>query len=150
VVVLKALLARDLEDHAQENRLRLAALDERLRVHQEAFRRWRLLVRKIRDEDLFDYAHECERWWEENCLYLGDHSREAFRDAVFAAPNYVSAFNSRRQLDDEGVKIMKLWWDELWEAGDVLLKDAGLPGFTERERAQSEFSASGEVEDDKT
>jgi hypothetical protein len=69
------------EDYAQENRLKLAALTERLKVHQEAYTRWRELVVKIGDEsasNFNNFVRDSEEWFHRNCLYFTNEAREAF------------------------------------------------------------------------
>jgi len=64
-----------------DNRLKLAALTERLKVHQEAYTRWRELVVKIGDEsasNFNNFVRDSEEWFHRNCLYFTNEAREAF------------------------------------------------------------------------
>ena len=58
--------ATEAEAQAQENRLRLAALDKRLEVHQEAYRRWHLLMDNVYNDGVADLAMQCRDWWMSN------------------------------------------------------------------------------------
>jgi len=61
---------RQLEEHAHENKLRLAALEKRLEAHQHAYTLWRKLGNSIHEGTLESVYFECEEWWDQNCLYL--------------------------------------------------------------------------------
>lgn len=68
---------RLLLEHAQyKNQLRLAALDRRLEVHQQAFALWQKLMDVLYDrERIGEVIMECRDWWIENNLYLEERAR---------------------------------------------------------------------------
>ena len=96
-----------IEWYRQRNRLRLAAVDKRLAVHQEAFTLCRRLtiastqcdyyvateqghkaeVADMREtrENLNKIVHECFEWFDGHCLYLDVKPRRAFKTACEAA-----------------------------------------------------------------
>jgi hypothetical protein len=91
--------AKDFENLAQENRkvielmsqkhqLRLAALDRRLKAHQQAFTLWQELDRNKTTDKIDSVILECQKWWDNNCLYLDTHARMAFIEAIHAARNH--------------------------------------------------------------
>ena len=66
-----------LEQLRQRNRLRMAALDRRLEVHQDAYTRCHsILVLSLYGtrQEAFSYAKECADWWTENRVYLGPNT----------------------------------------------------------------------------
>ena len=67
----------------------MAALPKRMRVAQEAFTRWYLMVIKATSALAEQKSFEEERkWWRENCLYLDSDAREVFWDSIIAAEGY--------------------------------------------------------------
>ena len=58
---------------------RIAALDLRLKTHQEAYRLWHEMFWALDDPDNGPKtAAQCQQWWIDHCLYLDTKSREAF------------------------------------------------------------------------
>ena len=70
-----------LEQMKARHQLRLAALDRRLAVHQEAFTRWRELYTAA-GSDMDKIAEDCRDWWNHNCVYLEPKVRDGFLDAI--------------------------------------------------------------------
>ena len=105
---------RQLEEHAHENKLRLAALEKRLEAHQHAYTLWRKLGNSIHEGTLESVYFECEEWWDQNCLYLSPEARGAFRDASRAAIAHDRDFSSNTELAEKH-------WDEFWAAGEIIL-----------------------------
>lgn len=71
--IIGGLAALAIERVRQQNRLRIAALDKRLEVHQEAYTRCHsllVLTRYGTPQESFSYAKECSDWWVENRVYL--------------------------------------------------------------------------------
>ena len=61
------------------HQLRMAALEKRLAVHQEAYTLLYELVSSLHNaEKVGDVASRCEKWWLEHCLYLDPKPRESF------------------------------------------------------------------------
>jgi hypothetical protein len=84
-----------------EHQLRLAALERRLGVHQEAYTLWWDLQRKMFGAEAWDGAFACQEWWIKNNLYLNltPDVRQAFRDAFVAVSTMVELRGEPR--DDE-------------------------------------------------
>ncbi|MCH6559702.1 hypothetical protein IH799_05025, partial [candidate division KSB1 bacterium] len=76
--------AKELERLRQEHQFRLAAIDRRLEVHQEAFALWNQLLHTADTDAGWETALECQVWWYNHCLYLEPGAREAFRRAYMA------------------------------------------------------------------
>ena len=65
----------------QKHDLRMAALGERLKAHQQAYSLWDRLVASIHEPNT-EIALECYNWWRDNCLYLAEPARSAFRASI--------------------------------------------------------------------
>lgn len=59
---------------------KMAAIEKRLAVHQEAYALCHKLQRAVQRHSIerAPVANECDKWWTDNCLYLGDQSRKSF------------------------------------------------------------------------
>ena len=74
-----------LEQLRARQQLRMAALEKRLQVHQEAYTLWRKLRSNVSSPNLYSVVSECQQWWESNCLYLAPDARATFARAHLAA-----------------------------------------------------------------
>ena len=120
-----------LEGTKTRNQLRMAALEERLRAHQEAFALWRGLNRVAHDADgstLRPEIQKCQDWWDRNCLYLTSESREAFAGAFWAAHYLTSEMQAKLPPQD-----VQRRWEQLSLAGSVLVASVALPPLNEVE-----------------
>jgi len=103
------------------NQLKLAALDERLQKHQEAFTLWLEIIWSMgREEGMGTVQIECEEWWNKNCLYLAEKSRGAFKAALMLASTYhlLTSSDDRRKH-----------FDTIMETGDIIVNDVNLPSL---------------------
>lgn len=116
-----------IEELKARHQLKLAALPERLKAHQEAFAFWRTLVITVHrnnSEEIGAHIARCEEWWDNNCLYLNAEAREAFSRALWSAqqlrPEACAKQDGKRQSDN---------WERLSHAGDVLVRSVELPSL---------------------
>lgn len=80
----KLLYARQLEQFKAMHQLKMAALDKRLQVHQDAFSLW-AKMNQTSDRKEFKQLHtECSNWWDNNCLYLDPNVRSEFLSSITA------------------------------------------------------------------
>ena len=116
-----------LEELKSKHQLKLAAIDKRLDVHQEAFTLWRRLMSKAHTEEVFGVVMECQTWWEENCLYLEPSARTAFSDAYHSAMSHKDILNTRNpdRVQENFSKIR--------EAGQKILEAVQLPRLSDVE-----------------
>lgn len=107
----------------QVDRYRLAAIDKRLQVHQEAFALWtRLLSNVHRENEIGAVVIECQTWWNNNCLYLEEKARKSFRTA------YMSALNHKDFLKDRSnPQLVQKNWADIVAVGDALADAVALP-----------------------
>jgi len=112
-----------LEQGSRRHQLRMAALDRRLEVHQQAYTFWLRLRGSIYKEDeIRAVVIECQNWWGLHCLYLDETVRQAFHDAYVAAANH-------RELKDAHVEAQTLQknWDTITSVGEFIVKAVELP-----------------------
>lgn len=126
----------------RKNQLRLAAIDKRLEVHQEAYTMWRELIAKVHEpREIGEYVMKCQDWWYKNCLYLSPNARESFKSAYSAAFSHLDFINSRKiilhkpnsnenelsQMNDIIIKN----WQKVIDAGDIIVAGVDLPEINE-------------------
>ena len=128
---IRAYYSTQLESHKASlqlsNQLKLAALDKRLQKHQEAYSLWRKLLFNLRNEEKIGQSiDECQKWWDENCLYLGDEARSAFHTAIFLAVDF-------RNLPRTEPKEIREWFNKIKMAGNKIIEAVNLPSLGEDE-----------------
>ena len=103
---------------AMQATYRLAAVEKRLEIHQEAFSRWIKIFWSLNDAKVVLLVLEAQEWWTQNCIYLDPRSRDAFR-------KYLINAHSFRLTDDreERKQVMA----EFIEVGDFILEGVALP-----------------------
>ena len=128
----------------RKHQLRLAAVDRRLDVHQKAYSLWVGLPSKAhKSEEIWEYSIECQKWWNENCLYLAPRARKAFKHAYICASNHKDLLNERKfvidnsQNDEQRLSelndLITRNWQEISEAGKAIIEGAELPTIGEEE-----------------
>ena len=126
---IKTNNAFKIEDYSHHNRLRMAALDKRLDIYQQAFTLWLNLRRSVYNrEKNIKMVMKCQEWWETNCLYLDDDSRKAFLSSIHAValhPDLTGGQATQEELKEN--------WKYIKECGEILTRGAGLPTFSENE-----------------
>ncbi len=122
---VRSIYTQQLEMLSHENRLRLAALEQRLRAHQQAYTLWWQLYRAVHSPEIHNVVVQCQDWYSENCLYLNPKAREAFVDAYRSADLY----SEIRKSEDVSVEAKSEDWRKIKNAGDKILQSAGLPSF---------------------
>lgn len=117
-----------LEELRGKHQLKMAAIDKRLEVHQQAYFLWRKLLFKVDSDEISDVVEECQSWWVKHCLYLSPEAREAFYNAYIAAFNHKSF--TKGYID---VKSIKENLETIKYAGDLIVSGVELPTLGERE-----------------
>lgn len=106
----------------REDRYRLAAIDKRLQAHQEAFALWRKLLSHVYNDNIGSTALECQNWWDNNCLYLDEKARKAFRSAYMSATDHHDFVKNHAEA-----KLIKDNWNVIIAAGTALTEAVALP-----------------------
>lgn len=125
---VRSLYAAQLEDQRLTNQLRLAALEERLKVHQEAYVWWRQLVRNCnKPKEGPETAFKCQEWWMEHCLYLSGDVRDALYKCFWAAFGHAELLREPRDGDiNKAVKEREENWQRIMRAGEIILGSVSL------------------------
>ena len=133
-----------LENTQYKNQLRLAALDRRLEVHQQAYVLWQKLMDVLYDkEKIGEVIRECQDWWVRNNFYLEEEARQAFCIAYHSASTYCQIYTELREADSterqrrEGVRLES--WDSVNDAGEAIVKAVELPSLVEEEHKPLNF-----------
>lgn len=114
-----------LEAQKFQNQLRTAALERRLDAHQKAFVLWRKLMAKVHSADCSSAVMECQTFWEENCVFLGPETNEAFFQSFMAATVHHSMLQDRVPAKDITAN-----WQVISKAAAVILREVSLPPLT--------------------
>ena len=127
---IRAQYTAQLESHKASlqlsNQLKLAALEKRLQKHQEAYFLWRRLFFNLRNEKGIGPAiDKCQKFWEENCLYLSEEARSAFHQAIFLAFDF-------RNIPKSDPNVPK-WFERIKAAGDRIVEAVSLPSLGDDE-----------------
>lgn len=112
-----------LEQGSRRHQLRMAALDRRLDIHQQAYLLWVKLVGSVyRENQLGDVVMECQDWWQRHCLYLDGSARQAFRDAYMAATHHHDLVKAH-----EDAQVLGESWATIMRAGELVVTAVELP-----------------------
>lgn len=136
---VKAEFNKLLERQRSEAQLRLAVVERRFQAHQEAHTLWIRLSQKVHSDEIGKVVIECQRWWEENSLYLDPNARQAFRVAYHAAFDHRDLREGPR--DEDHRKIIEDNWRTIREAGPTIEAAVNLPRLD-----VSEIQRPGEAE----
>ncbi len=118
-----------LEQRKHEHTLSLAAIDARLKAHQEAYVLWWKLYRVIYNEiEVSKAVYECQEWWVHNNLYLGRKVREAFYRAYMVAGTHKS-LTQVRPATPESIEQIRSNWEIIDKAGVEIENAVDLPHF---------------------
>jgi hypothetical protein len=119
-----------LEQANRRHQLRMAALDRRLEVHQQAYMLWQKLITTIHDDQqvhdgqqIATVVTECHNWWQRNCLYLEAEAREAFRIAYMAASQH-------HQITRGGPEYVERNLNKIMRPGQLLVEGVELPSIS--------------------
>ena len=115
-----------LEDLKTRNQLRIAALQERLRAHQEAYQLWREINQALDKPALDEVIIRCDKWWGEHCLYLEPEARSAFLSAFVGARD-LNFYRKNPNTVDLVSKVQR----EINDAGGIIEKCVALPNLHE-------------------
>jgi len=121
-----------IEQYKNINQLRMAALDKRLEVHQQAYTLWDNMRRHVHDnENIMSKVSDCQTWWLNNCLYLSGESREAFWQSYNAASRHGEILDEKQYTEEaerkELSKKINDNWEKIIRIGEILVKSVELP-----------------------
>ncbi|MDD2901561.1 MAG: hypothetical protein PHU44_03935 [Syntrophales bacterium] len=129
-----------LEEVKGKHQMRLASIDKRLAVHQEAYTLWRDLLQSVHQKDKCgDMVIKCQEWWYKNCLYLDQNARQAFYEAYHAAFHYPDLWASR-----EDRSVLDEYWAKITNAGKAIEEGTALPSIHIPEQDMPESEKGGQ------
>ena len=111
---------------------------------------WTELASKAhKPDEIGAYVIECQKWWNDNCLYLAPKAREAFRHAYACAHNHKDFLDERKYIvgdSEEGKKRMAELidlihqnWNDISAARLAIVEGVELPTIGEDELKLSAF-----------
>jgi hypothetical protein len=119
-----------LEQMKARNQLRMAALDKRLQVHQEAFTNWRRVY--MSEPDQFEAEiKRCRDWWNLNCIYLEPKVRDGYLDAL----NHEYVYRARRTGGDFAAALSD-HMGRMFAFPNLLFEAIQLPPLTGIEKSE--------------
>lgn len=126
----------------------LAALDQKIKAHQEAFDLcWDLpsCAHNLTKSEAQKHLENCKNWYRKNCLYLEPEARKAFYTAYQNAQSYdlyLQAWRATNNVDN-----LKIKWDEITSAITTIESNISQPLIKPAE-IQKEFDFKGKVKTD--
>ena len=86
---------------------------------------------------------ECQKWWNENCLYLAPEARKEFKKAYLRASDHLDFLNERKVILkgskadkhrlSEINELIRKNWDDISKAGISIVEGVELPTLGENE-----------------
>lgn len=122
---VKSTYNQILETFKAKQQLRLAAVEKRLQVHQEAFCLWRRINGAIGTDYLPQIIKECDEWWGNNSLYLEPEPRKAFLEA------WVSARDLKWYQENSEPTLVTKCYQQINYAGEAITRAVELPRLNE-------------------
>lgn len=114
-----------LETFKAQHQLRLAAVEKRLQVHQEAFCLWRRINGAIGTDFLPEIIKECDEWWGNSSLYLEPEPRKAFLEA------WVAARDLKWYQENSEPSLITKCYQQINYAGEAITRAVELPVLNE-------------------
>ncbi len=112
------------------DKFRLAALEKRLAIHQEAYAIWLELLNALSEPlNRLNVVVNAEKWWWKNCLYLDQKSRGAFRESYVLVDNYENYVNDSKE---------KEVWEKVTKTGEIIVRGVGLSPMEEEKRVKKD------------
>lgn len=125
---------RESREKERKDKFRLAALEKRLEVHQDAYERWNKLkeLRFEEDPEKTGFIFECQDWYYKNCLYLDSDSRLEFKKCinnVFSLKNRWDSWQGTTKDSGEYHKandFLKLIFKQIRNTGNVIARGVDI------------------------
>ncbi|SDD21533.1 hypothetical protein [Halanaerobium congolense] len=115
-IIVQSIIAK--KDRASQ--FRLAALEKRLEIHQEAYSLWREMFFNLHNESIHDIAYKSQEWWYKNCLYLDPKTREAFKKVTLEVSDFY-------QLNKENKELKRKSFNNIERLGVLIEQGVDLP-----------------------
>jgi len=147
VIVGSCITIRKLR-HERSDKYLLAALELKLKAHQDAFNlSWDLPSAAHKSSTDVEYLNKCEKWYRENCLYLEIEAREAFFKAYITASIYYMYLDEWRETKDS--KELKDRWRDIVNAKNIIERNVTKPLIVPPDLKKDEYDYEGKIENKK-
>ncbi len=88
-VIVGCLVTIYLSHISQRTSMKLANIEKKLQVHQDAYRNWSYLLSTLYNPVLRQAVYrQCLHWWDSNCLYLEEKVRKEFYIVLRSVPSF--------------------------------------------------------------
>ena len=121
-VLINSVVIWKISKYQEFEKYNQVALERRLEIHQEAFRRCREIIKGANYINHGTYFNDYQDWWNKNCLYLGPKSRKSFLNMYFKLLIYQIQNNSPEVLAEK-----KEFGKLINETIKYLTEEIGLP-----------------------
>nr|WP_319490782.1 hypothetical protein [uncultured Desulfobacter sp.] len=132
----------------RKNQLRLAAINERLKVHQKAYFYLKNIIEFSSSPDIMpDFSSSVSDFWNNNCLYMTADARKTFWDAFLAAMSHCALIEEQSKINEDDIQRKKEIKEELKKesenltlaakaAGEAIISGVELPLINEEFKNQ--------------
>jgi len=120
------------------DKFKLAAIDKKLEVYQTAFKFWIELSQNLfaQTEKRITITQNAYEFWKNNCLYLDEDTRNAFRQCISYVNTYDIYLQSFRDVDsgDKEKKRKELYevYNQIVNTGNVIIRGLGFDEFKKK------------------
>jgi hypothetical protein len=104
---------RNIREGERKDKFRLAALDKRLDIHQEAYYRWSKMIHLRFKEDVENVLLDSIEWYNKNCLFLDSKSRVEFLRCTENVLNYKTTWRMWQDSAEQNLKEKEDYSDGL-------------------------------------
>jgi len=125
---------RESRERERKDKFRLAALEKRLEIHQEAFYRWNKIIdlRFEEEPSKRQFIFDCQDWYYKNCLYLDSDSRLEFKrcinnvfDFKMYWSNWKSTVKDSKEYNNANA-LLKQIFAQMQNTGEVIAKGVDI------------------------
>ena len=126
----------------------LAALDSKLKAHQEAYELACYLPSAAhKSENDNSHIQKCEEWYRKNCLYLESEARLVFFSAIRTAADYYLYLSEWKSTGDPAE--LKKKWSQIVEVKSIIENNVTRPLVLPPDIKKEEYDFKGKIDKDK-
>lgn len=121
-----------IEEIRSRNSLKMAAIDKRLEVHQQAYTYWNEIVSVHKQEQLLDsIIVRAQSHYNLNCLYLDATVSKEYHDMLYWASHYHDILRECKEGDETALQQRKDFLALLKSIGNLIRMAVSLPSINE-------------------
>lgn len=121
-----------IEDVRSRNSLKMAAIDKRLKVHQEAYTYWNEIISSYKNELLLNsILEQAQSHYNLNCLYLDATVSNKYHEMLYWASHYHDIVIECREGDELALKQKEDFLALLKSIGNLIRSAVSLPSINE-------------------